>query len=762
MSSFDVDSICWVKCGAIYWPAQVVDQESLDEEVKESIKNEKKKVEIVLKFFNEDGYEFIHDLKTVFPYNGPRKEEFIKKGVVKSRTRANETWFAKFPKDIVLCEEITNGDPQILEKEPYAEKKEKVDYSQIFGTPEEKAKKKAKGGASGGRKRKAENDAKSTPNKRQITHPRFQGTSDHKVKIMAQPSSPYHLDLISKESKVGTSRPGSSAGSSDTGNSAGSAGNGSGGGVGKYTCPLCDFSASRLNVIILHNKTHSESGNNSAKSTPSTANRKSGGSAQTPRSRAATPKATPTSPPKRRGGRATPQAKKEPKATPTPTPRARQAKKETPKETPKKAKKDKEEEPSVATPSTTPATTPTSKKRLTKKQKEELAKEKERKEQERKKILGDWSEEEEEEEKKQMRDIMGPYVDSSDEENEVLGDDNVHNNDYEGEDEIEAEERKEREEEEKKKNLANRTVEEEKKKREEARKREEEQRRKEEEELEEAKRKAKEAEEARRKAEEEEKKKQELEKVKEAEREKAKADEYDFDIGKALEETAVPELPDILSKKKNGSPVIKSPSPQKRKVSFGAAKEFTNTKLTLVQAESNLDDPMMVDDEFDEFASFSDAAAAASAKPILKKPEVPMPAAVAVPAAVPVAANLKPEGENGNEAGQQQETYLILVDDGSGAVDNLNSQTLYIDPSQLENGNMVLMTNEGVPVSAQGVVATSAGDAANHEQILAAAMQPVVAAPNTVVEMAVAPTATTAAIEAPIVSAAVVPAPTTN
>lgn len=64
---------------------------------------------------------------------------------------------------------------------------------------------------------------------------------------------------------------------------------------------------------------------------------------------------------------------------------------------------------------------------------------------------------------------------------------------------------------------------------------------------------------------------------------------------------------------------------------------------------------------------------------------------------------------SGVTTGADGETYLILVDDGSGAVDSLNSQTLYIDPSQLANGdlstNMVLMTNEGVAVPAQPVSA---------------------------------------------------------
>ena len=83
--------------------------------------------------------EFLYDDKNIFEYNCSRKEEFIKKGVTKSRTSAKDksSWFHKFPKDIVQCEELTGGDPKLLEKPPYAEEKsEKVDYRDIFGTPD--------------------------------------------------------------------------------------------------------------------------------------------------------------------------------------------------------------------------------------------------------------------------------------------------------------------------------------------------------------------------------------------------------------------------------------------------------------------------------------------------------------------------------------------------------------------------------------------------------------------------------------------------
>ena len=90
--------------------------------------------------------EFLYDDKKIFEYNCDRKEEFIKKGVTKSRTSAKDksSWFHKFPKDIVQCEEMTGGDPQLLEKPPYMEEKnEKVDYKEIFGTPDADKKGKA-------------------------------------------------------------------------------------------------------------------------------------------------------------------------------------------------------------------------------------------------------------------------------------------------------------------------------------------------------------------------------------------------------------------------------------------------------------------------------------------------------------------------------------------------------------------------------------------------------------------------------------------
>ena len=105
----------------------------------------------------------------------------------RARTKAKEGvkdgYFAKFPKDVIYCEQITNGNPNILNEEPFAEpkKKDKVDYSLIFGDPEEiKAKKDEILQKSVIKKIRSRETGSSSP--KPITHPRFLGHSDHTVR----------------------------------------------------------------------------------------------------------------------------------------------------------------------------------------------------------------------------------------------------------------------------------------------------------------------------------------------------------------------------------------------------------------------------------------------------------------------------------------------------------------------------------------------------------------------------------------------------
>ena len=53
---FAASSVVWVKCGALFWPAKVLDiDKDLDAEIRDEIKDEKRQPKYVVKFFDEDG-----------------------------------------------------------------------------------------------------------------------------------------------------------------------------------------------------------------------------------------------------------------------------------------------------------------------------------------------------------------------------------------------------------------------------------------------------------------------------------------------------------------------------------------------------------------------------------------------------------------------------------------------------------------------------------------------------------------------------------
>jgi hypothetical protein len=52
----------------------------------------------------------------------------------KSKEGAKNSWFNKFPENVIASEKLSGGDARILEKEPFAEKpSKKIDYKAIFG-----------------------------------------------------------------------------------------------------------------------------------------------------------------------------------------------------------------------------------------------------------------------------------------------------------------------------------------------------------------------------------------------------------------------------------------------------------------------------------------------------------------------------------------------------------------------------------------------------------------------------------------------------
>ena len=91
-----------------------------------------------------------------------------------------------------------------------------------------------------------------------------------------------------------------------------------------------------------------------------------------------------------------------------------------------------------------------------------------------------------------------------------------------------------------------------------------------------------------------------------------------IDVAKVLEETQVPELPDLDAL---SAPLPGSGSSSKKSVKFSAqvAKEIAITKMTLVQPKSNMVGPMEVQDEFDFDDSNKFQSVPRFSKTILKK-----------------------------------------------------------------------------------------------------------------------------------------------
>jgi hypothetical protein len=310
---------------------------------------------------------------------------------------------------VIHCEVLTGGNPALLDQEPYAERRDsRIDYSKIFGDQPESGSTPAKRArpASGSAKKpkanvtpaKQEAKTSSTPAKavggaiktpksgkksgeqktpkavavkkesaKKTNSPAVRTaalspsgaqpagsqklSNDHKVRILAAPATPYHIDR--------TPQGGGGGGRSGQGADKSAAG---------YTCHTCGFTATRLNVIVLHSKTHSapQASNNSRSNfAAATQPKSSPGGAKKPEKERPfrDDRVTSTSKPRKRDGKGAAAA----------TSKARGAAAAAGGSAAKKA-------------------------RMTKKQREEKREQEERKEAERRRLLGDWSEDEHQEE----------------------------------------------------------------------------------------------------------------------------------------------------------------------------------------------------------------------------------------------------------------------------------------------------------------------------------------------------------------------------
>nr|XP_021181754.2 titin [Helicoverpa armigera] len=263
--------VVWVKLGSCWWPGEVVGPEKLPPDVLPSFR---KPPIAVVKFFQEDTYEYVKNASSIFKYECSRKNEFINKGLYMFRTKRGH--MEKFPEDVIRAETAVGGDIEILTRDEFQEQK-KESYAGIFGDPQKKTPGSNKKGR-GGRGRSAEPTRLSTPfrkGKEKVdykVHILVQGTKPSSDNGTAEPTTPtpstsadagsdskddivQDTEETEKQEKIDEPTPSCSTPTAST--SAASTPTSSSSGI--YSCHACPFTTTRLNVLILHNKTHSVS-----------------------------------------------------------------------------------------------------------------------------------------------------------------------------------------------------------------------------------------------------------------------------------------------------------------------------------------------------------------------------------------------------------------------------------------------------------------------------------------------------------------------
>uniref|UniRef100_A0A182TWR0 PWWP domain-containing protein n=1 Tax=Anopheles melas TaxID=34690 RepID=A0A182TWR0_9DIPT len=220
--------IVWVKVSNSWWPGEVMGSSRLTEEFLSSLR---KKPLAVVKFFQEDSYEYVKNPNFIFKYNCPRKHEFLRKGL--EQYRAKMKHMEKFPADVMHAERATGGDPDIVNSTDYLPQK-KERHSGAF-----------QDGRSPAGKGKGLKEKPNTPAK--LNTPPFSFGSGrktiHEVRILAQPSN------APSDGEAGVSLPTDKMSPAVGAHSVQSSPS------QVYHCYKCNnYSANRQNLIMLHIK----------------------------------------------------------------------------------------------------------------------------------------------------------------------------------------------------------------------------------------------------------------------------------------------------------------------------------------------------------------------------------------------------------------------------------------------------------------------------------------------------------------------------
>ncbi|XP_058840622.1 mucin-17-like isoform X1 [Topomyia yanbarensis] len=255
----DGDTV-WVKLSYCWWPGEVLAGERLTEEFLSTLK---RRPLVVVKFFDEDSYEFVKNTNFIYKYNCARKHEFLRKGLEQYRTKNKH--MEKFPSDVMHAERATGGDPNIVNSTDYLPQK-RENYAALFQPDKSKGKGKIGNTVTTPRPGKKTG----SPSKIIPVIP----VRKHEVRILAQASSSTGIgtsrrSVPSASSTPSLSQPSSLAStprlptpyqslnsSTDLGTPIGSATalNSSASPAHTYNCHKCGFSSGRQNVILVHIK----------------------------------------------------------------------------------------------------------------------------------------------------------------------------------------------------------------------------------------------------------------------------------------------------------------------------------------------------------------------------------------------------------------------------------------------------------------------------------------------------------------------------
>jgi len=244
-AQFQDSALVWVRLGQSWWPGRVV---ALHRCPQDFTKELKKTPLAVVKFFEESGYVDIHKAEHIYPYNCPRKKEFIKKGIKfhlewmaeigsarhKSKDHKNsqtkKDLYQKFEADVLTAETLCGGEQTIFSTIEEEIKKRRIDYSNLgFGTPAAPKTKKAKKGEET-RSKQGSDITQAVRYKHAGKKAAAGGDSppklvQHAVRIMEQPAVQDMREDLSAS-------------------------------CNSYRCTLCEFHCTRLGVIVWHYKWH--------------------------------------------------------------------------------------------------------------------------------------------------------------------------------------------------------------------------------------------------------------------------------------------------------------------------------------------------------------------------------------------------------------------------------------------------------------------------------------------------------------------------